>query len=395
MYDRTLYPATKPGALPSGIVQAKCACGAAMRGKNRLCPACQAKAADGSEHAGAVDNLAHAGKALPGEVLSAVQPLFDHDFSAVRIHDDTASHNAARKMDARAFTVGNDIHFGAGEYRPAQADGLHLLSHELAHTVQQGGQAATAQPALSDTGSQVGDRLEAEADRAADAVLAGTRAPVLGRSPGAAIQRQDKAKPPPKVVDPVAPSKRQQDVIDKARRAASIRTQVALFKVRGLHPHTGTQDRLEARRLAQIKFNWPNPNMDQIEEVVGNMVSRLLGVNVMVSGRNDPECGTRAGYVRGHRPPIVLCPAFFRDPSANEERVRTMIHEAAHLTGIGNADAAESYYPVFDCTTKGEFESADAWMHYVQCLSGQTPEEESITAGGGTAKGSTRKGGKN
>jgi hypothetical protein len=88
-----------------------------------------------------------------------------------------------------------------------------------------------------------------------------------------------------------------------------------------------------------------------------------------------------------------LCPAFFRDPTANEERVRTMIHEAAHLAGIGKADA-ESYYPVFDCDSKGEFESADAWMHYVQCLSGQAPEKETITGGGAATKGGSKTGGR-
>lgn len=89
-----------------------------------------------------------------------------------------------------------------------------------------------------------------------------------GLAPGTLVQRQSKGKPPPKVVDPVAPNERQQDMIDKARRAAAIRSQGALFKVRGLHPHTGTQDRPEVRRLARIKFNWLNPNMDQIDEVV-------------------------------------------------------------------------------------------------------------------------------
>lgn len=326
-------------------------------------------------------------------MLSTVQPLFGHDFSTVRIHDDASSHAAAQNLGARAFTVGNHIHFGAGEYRPAQPEGLHLLSHELAHTVQQGGRAATPQSA-SLAGAQAGDWLEAEADCAADAVIARRPARVGGLASGTLVQCQDKGKPPPKVVDPVAPSKRQQDMIDEARGAAAIRSQVALFKVRGLHPHTGAQDRQEARALARIKFNWPNPNMDQIDEVVGNMVSRLTGAKAMVAGKGDPECGSRAGYVRGHRPPIVLCPAFFRDPSVGEERVRTLIHEAAHLAGIGNAEAAESYYPVFDCSSKGEFESADAWMHYVQCLSGQTPEEESITAGGGAGKGGIGKGGK-
>ena len=89
----------------------------------------------------------------------------------------------------------------------------------------------------------------------------------------------------------------------------------------------------------------------------------------------DPECGSRAGYVRGHRPPIVLCPGFFADPGDNEGRIRTMVHEMAHVKGIGNADAAEQYYPIFDCTSKGAFEAADAWSNYVHCLSGQPADK--------------------
>ena len=38
-----------------------------------------------------------------------------------------------RAVSARAFTVGRDIFFGAGEYRPDAAGGRELLAHELAH----------------------------------------------------------------------------------------------------------------------------------------------------------------------------------------------------------------------------------------------------------------------
>lgn len=66
------------------------------------------------------------------------EPRFGHDFSRVRVHRDAEADAAARAVDARAFTYGQQIVFGAGEYAPRSPSGRQLLAHELAHTVQQG-----------------------------------------------------------------------------------------------------------------------------------------------------------------------------------------------------------------------------------------------------------------
>lgn len=42
-------------------------------------------------------------------------------------------------MSARAFTLGREIVFGAGQYSPHSGSGLQLLTHELVHVAQQGG----------------------------------------------------------------------------------------------------------------------------------------------------------------------------------------------------------------------------------------------------------------
>ena len=256
-----------------------------------------------------------------------------YDFSQVRVHHDAKAAESARAVDARAYTVGRDIVFAAGQYAPHNAAGRRLLAHELTHVVQQsvGGSATIAQ------------------------------------RQGAGNQNQA-----PVVVAPVAPNKTQQKMIDDARRAAAIRTQVAMFRASGIE---GAMWDHEARRLAQIKFDWPNPNMEQISGILGNMGAGLVTVDVKVAGAGDAECGSRSGYVRGHRPPIVLCPAFFTDPSGNEGRIRTMVHEMAHVVGVGDASVGEQYFPVFDCDSPGAFESADSWSNYVHCLSGQTPDK--------------------
>jgi len=45
----------------------------------------------------------------------------------------------AESLNARAFTLGNDIAFGANQYSGGTSAGRELLGHELAHVVQQSG----------------------------------------------------------------------------------------------------------------------------------------------------------------------------------------------------------------------------------------------------------------
>lgn len=71
----------------------------------------------------------------PDEADSPAQPG-GHDFGRVRIHSDTAAARSAEAMGAVAYTVGDDIIFGAGQYRPDTAAGRALLAHELAHVRQ-------------------------------------------------------------------------------------------------------------------------------------------------------------------------------------------------------------------------------------------------------------------
>ena len=62
-----------------------------------------------------------------------------HDLSDVRIHDDAESAAAAARLGADAFTIGRDIYFGDGRYRPDSVSGRRLIAHEVAHVIQQRG----------------------------------------------------------------------------------------------------------------------------------------------------------------------------------------------------------------------------------------------------------------
>jgi hypothetical protein len=61
----------------------------------------------------------------------------------VRVYADAPAAKAADALDARAFTIGSSVVFGAGQYAPHTADGQRLLAHELAHVVQGGSDVRT------------------------------------------------------------------------------------------------------------------------------------------------------------------------------------------------------------------------------------------------------------
>jgi hypothetical protein len=59
-----------------------------------------------------------------------------HHFGDVRIHADSAAAGTAASLGATAYTIGPDIVFARGAYRPDSRPGQRLLAHELAHVVQ-------------------------------------------------------------------------------------------------------------------------------------------------------------------------------------------------------------------------------------------------------------------
>jgi Domain of unknown function (DUF4157) len=94
-----------------------------------------------SPHAEAAVSVASTsvGKPLPSYLQGKFEHAFGVDLRPVRIHTGPQSVAATRAVSAPAYTTGNDIHFNHGEHNPDTAEGQHLLAHEVAHTVQQGG----------------------------------------------------------------------------------------------------------------------------------------------------------------------------------------------------------------------------------------------------------------
>jgi len=136
------------GSVPSDRVQRMCPrCRRRYReGKPLDCSECEqglqrkpetdgVPVAEGVEQASAVARKA--GKPLSDNTRSFFEGWMGRDFGEVRVHTGPKADRAARSIDAQAFTLGKDVVFRSGEYRPNEREGKQLLAHELTHVVQQ------------------------------------------------------------------------------------------------------------------------------------------------------------------------------------------------------------------------------------------------------------------
>jgi len=78
-----------------------------------------------------------AGAPLPAAVQRQLEIGLNHDLSGVRVHNDGEADLLSKKVNAVAFTTGQDIYFQSGKFDPNSKTGIELLAHEATHTVQQ------------------------------------------------------------------------------------------------------------------------------------------------------------------------------------------------------------------------------------------------------------------
>jgi hypothetical protein len=121
---------------------------------------------DGTAHPDVEQTIARTrggGQTLSPGVRERASTHLSDPLSDVRVHSDDTADGLAQSVSARAFTTGSDVYFARGEYAPGTTSGDTLLTHELAHVVQQRG-APTSGPLVV---SQPGDALETEAETVA------------------------------------------------------------------------------------------------------------------------------------------------------------------------------------------------------------------------------------
>ena len=83
------------------------------------------------------DVLRSPGQPLDTATRSFMERRFGQDFSLVQVYTNAQASASAKALNARAYTVGQRIVFGAESYSPGTLIGNQLLAHELTHTLQQ------------------------------------------------------------------------------------------------------------------------------------------------------------------------------------------------------------------------------------------------------------------
>lgn len=115
------------------------------------------------------EQLSAASQLLDGEPRAFMEERFGVDFSGVKIHTGTEAHLAARVLRADAFTIGNHVFFGEGQFNFGTTEGKTLLAHELTHVIQQGNAAVSLHSPGASSHAEAG--LEAEADATARRIV--------------------------------------------------------------------------------------------------------------------------------------------------------------------------------------------------------------------------------
>ncbi|WP_434421535.1 eCIS core domain-containing protein [Nannocystis pusilla] len=267
------------GALGTGgsRVQLKCAgCereeDEPVRRKAILPVSAGASAADQSLPAGLSGAIhsARGGRELDSDMRRTMEPRLGMNLSRVRIHDGPRAARLAEQLQARAFTVGSDVFFGPGEFRPAATAGKRLLAHELVHVVQQRG------------GSTLAPRAETL-----------QRAPKGGR-------------------DPVPQAfERALSMLSQAKER--LRQDLGSEVVRGRFGDAGSLDKVE----------------EQFKDLASELGAALTTTSKIVRGPSD-YCGpnVEAAYEDGK---FYLCSGFLTLARKNvDDAALTLIHEAGH-----------------------------------------------------------------
>ena len=112
-------------------VQRKCSCGGTCddgkaeqadeeHGRVHRMPVTASGSGHTSSHSSAPP-IVHEVLRAPGQPLDPAaraffEPRFGHDFSRICVHTDAKAGESARAISARAYTVGDQIVFGAGQY---------------------------------------------------------------------------------------------------------------------------------------------------------------------------------------------------------------------------------------------------------------------------------------
>ena len=203
-----------------------------------------------------------------------MESRFGYDFGNVQIHNDSLAHRSSAGINALAYTHGNHVVFGAGQYQPESYSGKQLLAHELVHVVQQKNNKNSLQRYTTDNCGP--DELKNEI------------------KPG--------------------------DLFAKAMVANAIL--VVIDKE--------TREKMYVRRLMLDYFNTQTPNYGTLLRVYSSILDLLLSGDYQYQcDFNTEKCKSVDAFVYNYWTDIHLCIEKLSGWS-NEGIARAIIHEMAH-----------------------------------------------------------------
>lgn len=417
MSERGLSLAVKPAspAVAGGLLpQRKCACGAHTPASGE-CESCTRqrlqRLAHGRSGAMAVPPIVHDVLRSPGHPLDAqacafFEPRFGHDFSTVRVHVDSRAAESARAVNASAYTVGQHVVFGAGQYDATSAAGRRLLAHELAHVMQHDGS-----PPRADSVSMPGDASEREAERVSESVLAGAPAPRVSAGTGdPGLRRKVGAAthcPPDKngaSADPVADLKSADSSAQAIATTAAKLTgadppaadTLKTFEKRfGVPPAVkgGFLNRLSGTTVASrdAAIHGELGIMSRRYAIVAGMFNqpvqyRCIGGSTIPGSESfggclPPTCDNAFAWSCRGVGAIFLCPTTWNDAHGAQAKGAVLVHEAFHINfGLSSPGQQGE---VGDATVKGSgrnFVVADCCSGFAADLSGIVNPADSCPA---------------
>jgi hypothetical protein len=317
-----------------------------------------------------------------------MEPRFGHDFSTVRLHADGKAAESAKAVNALAYTVGNHVVFGAGQYKPGSHEGRKLLAHELAHTVQQAGRNPSFAGKLEI--GDPGDVQEQEADAVSARVTGdggfnavsgtGSTAPPQRRrlqrqpDPSGGVPPSNQPVPAggPDAGTPVSfkdCTPEQNALVEAARKAAVDKSSKATIASQAVSLGNATDDQ---KRAMLLHFKTANKdNAFKINQTFNTIFTYLLDPGHFVcvpatspfctscGGENQGACAcTPCSSTSG---PSRLCPGVFNKGSWNEgtpqsphfvscaepDLASALLHEAGRAAGCCKPDVQpdEKNYP--------------------------------------------------
>ncbi|RXK58324.1 DUF4157 domain-containing protein [Lacibacter luteus] len=99
-------------------------------------------AGNGSATSSYIHSLNGKGTTLPVTAQQFFATRMGYDFSNVKVHTDKEAQQSAKDVNAKAYTIGNNIVFNEGQYNTESTEGKTLMAHELVHVIQQNEQDA-------------------------------------------------------------------------------------------------------------------------------------------------------------------------------------------------------------------------------------------------------------